>query len=301
MDAAVFLDRDNTLIANDGDLGEPEDVRLLGGVPAGLKALHDAGFRLIVVTNQGGVARGRFTEDDVDAVHQRIAMLVDEGAGSRSLINRFYYCPYHPEAPLEEYRRDHPWRKPNPGMLLQAARDLHLDLKRCWMIGDQPRDVAAGHAAGCRTVLISEHGEAGAEPSPTGTAASFRKAVELILHSGTAPNGAAPTATKRPPRPAPDGPSAPPRTKRKGGTEVEGLRKAILDLTEEMRGEHLKRAEFTIFRLAAGMTQLLALLLAVLGLMQLGAGSTDVFMRWMAGAVLAQLMTIALLLADLKG
>jgi D-glycero-D-manno-heptose 1,7-bisphosphate phosphatase len=293
MDAAVFLDRDNTLIANDGDLGEPERVRLLGGVPAGLRALADAGYRLIVVTNQGGVARGRFSEDDVDAVHQRIASLVDAEAGGGGLINRFYYCPYHPEAPLEEYRREHPWRKPQPGMLLQAARDLNLDLGQCWMVGDQPRDVAAGQAAGCRTILIADHVEPDA-PAPTQTATSFPEAVETILRSGAPPNGTS-GARKRTTRTAESS-----KRSRRGGTDAEGLRRAILDLTEQLRGEHMKRAEFTIFRLAAGMAQLLTLLLVVLGLMQLDA-ETDVFMKWMAGALLAQLMTIALLLVDLKG
>ena len=143
METAVFLDRDNTLIANDGDLGDPQSVRLLEGVAEGVKSLRQAGYRLIVITNQGGVGRGAFTEADVDAVHQRIATLVDESAGTDNLIDRFYYCPYHPEAELEEYRREHPWRKPQPGMLLQAAHDMHLDLSRCWFIGDQARDVAA--------------------------------------------------------------------------------------------------------------------------------------------------------------
>ena len=155
MDTAVFLDRDNTLIANDGDLGDPEEVHLLRGVAEGLRTLREAGYRLVVVSNQGGVARGAFTEDDVDAVHQKIATLVDRGASGQDVINRFYYCPYHPEATVEEYRRDHPWRKPQPGMLLQAARDMNLDLARSWIIGDQPRDVEAGRAAGCHTMLLT--------------------------------------------------------------------------------------------------------------------------------------------------
>ena len=104
-----------------------------------------------------------FSEEDVDAVHQRIATLIDEQAASggkssanhNGLIDRFYYCPYHPEATVQEYRRDHPWRKPHPGMILQAARDMGLDLSRSWMIGDQERDILAGKAAGCRTVLFS--------------------------------------------------------------------------------------------------------------------------------------------------
>ena len=175
VDAAVFLDRDNTLIANDGDLGDPKLVRLVEGVGAGLGALRDAGYRLVVVTNQGGVARGRFSESDVDAVHQRLAALLDQAAGCSNLIDRFYYCPYHPEGPVERYRRDHPWRKPHPGMLLKAAQDLGLDLARSWMVGDGDGDMAAGRAAGCRTVLVSRNGEA---PGPT-----FADAAQAILRA----------------------------------------------------------------------------------------------------------------------
>ncbi len=176
---AVFLDRDNTLIDNDGDLGDPAQVRLVSGVES-LGGLADAGFRLVVVSNQGGVARGRFSEDDVRAVNARVTRLLDEAAGRRGLIERFYFCPYHPEGTVERYRREHPWRKPQPGMLLAAARDLRLDLGRSWLIGDQPRDIEAGGAAGCRTVLIG-----GAAPpqgvSPTATARTLPDAVALIL------------------------------------------------------------------------------------------------------------------------
>ncbi|MBT8486875.1 MAG: HAD family hydrolase, partial [Phycisphaerae bacterium] len=181
MECAVFLDRDNTLIANDGDLGDPDRVQLLRGVPDGLHALRQAGYRLIVVTNQGGVARGRFTEDDVDAVHQRIAALVDQATGQSDLINRFYYCPYHPKATLEDYRRDHPWRKPSPGMLLQAARDMNIDLGQSWMVGDQPRDMTAGRSAGCRTVYLGPATPPASETPPTVTAPDFPAAVQHIL------------------------------------------------------------------------------------------------------------------------
>src|SRR5262245_3812749 len=138
---AVFLDRDNTLIHNDSGLGDPEQVRLCEGVPTGLRSLRESGYSLVVVTNQAGVARGKFTEADVDSVHQRIATLVDAQARSFGLIDRFYYCPYHPDGTVDEYRRDHPWRKPHPGMILQAARDMGIDLAESWMIGDQERDI----------------------------------------------------------------------------------------------------------------------------------------------------------------
>ena len=151
---AVFLDRDNTLIANDGDLGDPREVRLLPGVPEALARLRAAGFALVVVSNQGGVARGVFTEAQMNKVNDRIETLLVEATRLPRVIDRFYCCPYHPEGSVERYRREHPWRKPAPGMLLAAQRDLGVDLAASWLVGDQARDVAAGEAAGCRTILL---------------------------------------------------------------------------------------------------------------------------------------------------
>ncbi len=153
MKRAIFLDRDNTIILNDGDLGNPDEVRLIRGAAHAIGSLRQLGYRIIVVSNQGGVARGRYTERDVDAVHERIAQMVHDSAGA--IIDRFYYCPFHPEGTVAEYSKEHPWRKPQPGMLLEAARSLDLDLKECWMVGDGERDIEAGRAAGCQTILIT--------------------------------------------------------------------------------------------------------------------------------------------------
>lgn len=157
MNAAVFLDRDNTLIDNDGDLGDPEGVKLLIGAASALASLRGLGYRMIVVTNQGGVARGKYTEEDVDKVNQRISEVVKATSGAE--IDAFYFCPYHPQGTVEKYKREHPWRKPAPGMLLQAAKDLNLDLSLSWMVGDQMRDVEAGLAAGTRTILLTPDAE----------------------------------------------------------------------------------------------------------------------------------------------
>ena len=135
MNAAVFLDRDNTIIRNDGDLGDPAKVELIQGAAAAVASLCGLGFRVFVVTNQGGVARGKYTEDDVNAVHQRIAELMREKANGAE-IDAFYYCPYHPDGTVQAYRQEHPDRKPQPGMLLKAAEKYELDLAQCWMIGD---------------------------------------------------------------------------------------------------------------------------------------------------------------------
>ena len=155
---AVFLDRDNTLIHNDGDLGDPAQVELIQGVPSAIASLRGLGYSIIVVTNQGGVARGAYSEQDVDEVHQRINELVKASSGAR--IDRFYYCPYHPDGSVDRYKREHPWRKPAPGMLLQAAKDMDIDMSQSWMIGDQARDIEAGNAAGVRTILLDPHSRA---------------------------------------------------------------------------------------------------------------------------------------------
>ena len=178
---AVFLDRDNTLIANDGDLGNPADLLLLDGVPEAILRLRNAGFKIVVVTNQGGVARGQFTEDDVQLLHTELARLIDAHAKNRGLIDRFYYCPFHPQGQLLEYRREHPWRKPQPGMLLQAAEDLDLELSKSWMIGDQDRDIESGKAAGCRTVLINPNSDASEKGEADHLADDLRGAAQIIL------------------------------------------------------------------------------------------------------------------------
>ena len=161
MRPAVFLDRDNTIIHNDGDLGDPGQVELMKGAATAIASLRGLGYRIVVVTNQGGVARGHYTEEDVHTVHDRVAELVDQQANGAT-IDAFYYCPYHPEGTVERYTREHPSRKPSPGMLLQAAADLKLDLPVSWTIGDQLRDVEAGLAAGTRTILLQAATPAGA-------------------------------------------------------------------------------------------------------------------------------------------
>jgi histidinol-phosphate phosphatase family protein len=189
---AVFLDRDNTIIDNDGYLGDPSKVRLLPGAAAALTSLRSLGYRLIVVSNQSGVARGMYKEADVEAVNDEMSRQLREKAGA--YIDASYYCPFHPEAPLPEYRIDHDWRKPKPGMLRQAAADFGLDLSQCWMVGDQWRDVAAGTAVGCRTILLRdpERKDAGGEEAevmnatvtPSFVVRSLTDAARIIVREG---------------------------------------------------------------------------------------------------------------------
>jgi D-glycero-D-manno-heptose 1,7-bisphosphate phosphatase len=160
MRPAVFLDRDDTLIACNelppppppgalGDLVDPALVRLLPGVAEGVALLKAAGFMLVVVSNQGSVARGAATIEIVQAVNSRLQEVLMAACGSAGpLLDAMYFCPFHPKGTVAAYSREHPWRKPSPGMILAAAKDLELDLTRSWLIGDAPRDIEAGVAAG---------------------------------------------------------------------------------------------------------------------------------------------------------
>jgi D-glycero-D-manno-heptose 1,7-bisphosphate phosphatase len=139
---AIFLDRDGTLMVDTGYVSDPALVVVLPGVPEALRSLKSAGFRLVIITNQSGIGRGLFTEADYLAVHHRFIELLGPG-----LIDAAYFCPDHPDVATLR-------RKPGPGMLLEAARDLSLDLDRSWMIGDRESDLLAGRAAGTRSILV---------------------------------------------------------------------------------------------------------------------------------------------------
>lgn len=151
MNQAVFFDRDGTLIKDKHYLDNPDEVEWYEGTFGTLRALRDAGYKIVVVTNQSGVARGKFGEETVQAIHERMERdLADEGIE----VEGFYYCPYLEEADVERYRRDSDLRKPSPGMLLEAAEDHDLDLGASVMVGDKPSDVEAGNRVGCRTILV---------------------------------------------------------------------------------------------------------------------------------------------------
>jgi D-glycero-D-manno-heptose 1,7-bisphosphate phosphatase len=152
MTRAVLLDRDGVLVPDDGVLTDPARLTLLPGAAAALARLEAAGWRLAVVTNQPVVARGLIDETGLATVHRRLIELILAEGGPR--IDGIYACPHHPEATLPAYRVACDCRKPRPGLLLRAAHDLALDITACWMVGDRPSDIAAGRAAGCRTILV---------------------------------------------------------------------------------------------------------------------------------------------------
>ena len=152
MKPAIFLDRDGVLIEDTDLLTSPDGIRMLEGVPTALGRLRASGFQLIVVSNQAVVARGLATEPEVELINRRIGELIEQGGGPR--IDAFYYCPHHPKATLPAYRKVCDCRKPEPGMLLRAAREHEIDVKRSFMVGDRMTDIIAGAKAGTRTVLI---------------------------------------------------------------------------------------------------------------------------------------------------
>lgn len=167
---AVFLDRDNTLIASDGYLGDPAKVVLIEGAAELIVKVRGLGYAVVVVSNQSGIGRGMFSESDTDAVNARLDELL-RLANRDAIIDAHYYCPHHPQAPIARYRQECACRKPKPGMLFDAERDLNLDLSRSWMVGDAPRDIAAGAAAGCRTILFVDPSlPASAAAAETGSA-----------------------------------------------------------------------------------------------------------------------------------
>jgi len=148
---AVFLDRDGTVNVEADFLGDPQLLALEDGAAEGLRALQGAGFTLVVVSNQSGVARGLFTEDDVARVNDRLAAIL---AAEGVTIARFYHCPHHPEGTVPGYARECECRKPAPGMFMRAADELDIDPAASYTVGDRTRDLEAGRRAGTRCVLV---------------------------------------------------------------------------------------------------------------------------------------------------
>jgi D-glycero-D-manno-heptose 1,7-bisphosphate phosphatase len=182
---AVFLDKDGTLIDDVPYNVDPQRIELARGAAQGAAMLWEAGYALIVVSNQSGVARGIFTEDALPGVEGRIRELLAE---FHVPLAGFYYCPHHPQGSVPRYTAQCTCRKPEPGMILQAADELRLDLGESWLIGDILDDVEAGNRAGCRTVLIDNGHETRWEWNPRRrpdvVAADLAEAARAILAAG---------------------------------------------------------------------------------------------------------------------
>jgi D-glycero-D-manno-heptose 1,7-bisphosphate phosphatase len=148
---AVFLDRDGTLIEDVGYLDRVGRVSIYPWTIDALRVLRREGFRLVVVTNQSGVARGKFPESLVPEVHHHLDDAFARGGVS---LDGYYYCPHYAQSPLDRYRLDCECRKPRPGMVERAARDLGLDVSRSYVVGDHWSDVGLANAVGARGVLV---------------------------------------------------------------------------------------------------------------------------------------------------
>ena len=178
---AIFLDKDGTLIDNVPYNVEPRRIRLSSGAGPALRLLARLDYRFFVVSNQAGIALGRFREDAMDAVSDRLADLLFRENLS---LDGFYYCPHDPEGSVAPYAVACHCRKPLPGLLLKAAADHGIDLRASWMIGDILHDVEAGNRAGCRTILLDNGNETewrlGPRRTPTRMAPDLYAAAVLI-------------------------------------------------------------------------------------------------------------------------
>jgi D-glycero-D-manno-heptose 1,7-bisphosphate phosphatase len=163
MNPAVFLDRDGTLVEERGYLDRMELLSVFPWTADALRLLKRAGYTLVVVTNQSAIARGIIDEPFLDEVHRELSARLARGGAA---IDRYYHCPHLAEAPLEKYRLTCRCRKPGPGMIEQACRDMNLDPARSVMVGDRWLDVECGIAAGTRTIRVrTGHGAHEGEPA----------------------------------------------------------------------------------------------------------------------------------------
>lgn len=276
---AIFLDRDNTIIEDPGYINNPDQVKLVEGAPEALSSLKALGYKLVVVSNQSGVARGIVTEEALGRIHKRLEQLLAEKGVS---LDRIYYCPYHTEGVIPKYRKDSDWRKPNPGMLLAASSDMDIDLRESWMVGDTTNDIEAGARVGCRTIMLAgrthEQKLQPGAPAPDYKAVNLKEVVNIIKMKARSPQKPAnvlpteqPTtviaekpqqqvATQQqavpqqqiapqqaePEQPVPSQPAEQPTTER--------LLSNILDQIKMMQ-RHNMFGEFSITRLIAGIAQ----------------------------------------------
>jgi len=148
---AIFLDRDGTINDEVGYLDSADKLRIIPAAFEAVRLINASSMKAVVITNQAGVAKGLFTEEFVREINGQIqSAFLAQGA----LINRFYFCPHHPTEGIAPYRLICDCRKPEPGLLLQAAVDLNIDLARSYVIGDRLRDIETAHRAGAKGVLV---------------------------------------------------------------------------------------------------------------------------------------------------
>ncbi|HKG21604.1 MAG TPA: D-glycero-beta-D-manno-heptose 1,7-bisphosphate 7-phosphatase [Blastocatellia bacterium] len=148
---AIFLDRDGTINEDIGYVSAPDELKIYPWAAEAIRLFNEAGLKVIVITNQSGVARGMYSEETLNAIHDRLR---EELGRHEARIDGAYYCPHHPEIGVEQYRRKCECRKPLDGMLKRAARDHAIDLELSYMVGDKASDINLASNAGARGVLV---------------------------------------------------------------------------------------------------------------------------------------------------
>ena len=284
---AIFLDRDGTIIEDVGYVVRPDQVRLLPGVIEALARLQKAGYLIVVISNQSGVARGLMSEDDLTAVHARMkGLLGAEGVE----LDGAYYCPFldGPDAKVEAYRRDSELRKPKAGMLLQAAREMDIDLARSWMIGDAPRDVEAGRRAGCRSILLSANDEENDGDSVDGAflASDLLEAVAIVERTKSEIPQSASMAKD----------SLGERESGTPDTVNTWLERIHKTLEEKRRGD--RQQDFSVLRMFGTLLQMFAIVVAIWGLPALFANDYAPAMARFSLATFLQLASLSTLVLD---
>jgi D-glycero-D-manno-heptose 1,7-bisphosphate phosphatase len=149
---AAFLDRDGVINRDHGYVHRPQQVEWIPGARESVRRLNDLGYRVVIVTNQAGVAHGYYGEDDIFVLHD---WMQEELAARGAFIDAFYFCPYHPNARVERFRADHIDRKPNPGMIFRAFSDMPIDKNHSFLIGDKDSDIECARGAGIRGFLFT--------------------------------------------------------------------------------------------------------------------------------------------------
>lgn len=152
---AVFLDRDGTLNIEKNYLYRKEDFEFIDGAIESIKIFHDCGYKVIVITNQAGIAKGYFKEEDVIFLHQHIS---EKLKANNTYVDGYYYCPHHKDGTITEYTIDCECRKPKAGMLYQAAKDHDLDLSKSFIIGDNETDILSGKYAHLKSCFLVRSG-----------------------------------------------------------------------------------------------------------------------------------------------
>ena len=181
----MFLDRDGTVNEERGHIETPEDLTLLSGAAEAIGRLNESQYLTVVVTNQSVIARGKCTEADMELIHLRLQSLIGEHGAS---IDRIYYCPHYPDQLLPGGRQDLKivcnCRKPEPGLIMRATKDMNIDLKMSWMVGDMASDIKAADRAGIRSVLLAKKGVFDNQFSvrPDAKCLDLKDAVEFILN-----------------------------------------------------------------------------------------------------------------------